>query len=124
MATSVTIPAQATSVTPTALWPANHKLVAVHAVAQIDDALGSTPIVQLVSINSNEPDDGLGDGDTAGDIIIQPDGTILLRAERSGRGQGRIYTITYSAQDASGNITVQSVTVVVLKDRSGAVKEK
>ena len=29
--------------------------------------------MKLVSVTSNEPDNGLGDGDTANDIVIQPE---------------------------------------------------
>ena len=101
------------SVSPNLLWPANHKMVAVHPIIQVSDNLDLHSVVKLVSVTSNEPDNGLGDGDTANDIVIQPDGTILLRAERSGKGNGRIYTITYSAQDAAGNITVKTITVLV-----------
>ena len=36
-----------------------------------------------------------------------------LRAERSGSGTGRIYTIAVEARDAAGNVNVQKVTVVV-----------
>jgi hypothetical protein len=64
-------------------------------------------VVQLVSITSNEPDNGTGDGDTTGDIqgasVGTADGTFALRAERSGSGGGRVYTIVYRATDASGN---------------------
>ena len=37
----------------------------------------------------------------------------LLRSERSGKGSGRVYTITYSATDASGHTTVRQATVTV-----------
>ena len=36
-----------------------------------------------------------------------------LRNERSGTGRGRLYTVTYSATDASGNKTVRQATVTV-----------
>jgi hypothetical protein len=36
-----------------------------------------------------------------------------LRAERSGLGDGRVYTITYKAVDNCGNMTFVSVTVTV-----------
>jgi hypothetical protein len=36
-----------------------------------------------------------------------------LRAERSGTGSGRVYTITYKATDASGNYATGSVTIEV-----------
>ncbi len=41
------------------------------------------------------------------------DRQFLLRSERSGKGSGRVYTITYSATDASGNTTVGQATVTV-----------
>ena len=46
-------------------------------------------------------------------IQIDEDGNIYLRAERSGTGSGRIYTITYSATDASGNSSSVSASVSV-----------
>ena len=71
----------------------------------------------LVSVTSNEPDNGLGDGDTANDIVIVDDFTFNLRAERSGTGQGRVYTITYQVTDACGNSTLASATVTVPHDK-------
>ena len=38
-------------------------------------------------------------------------GRIFLRAERSGTGDGRVYTITYEAVDASGNTSEAAATV-------------
>lgn len=108
-----TPPPLSLSVNPATLWPPNHKLVTVKVTKQATDDLDPNPIIELVSVTSSEPDNGQGDGDTAGDIVIKPDGTIQLRAERSGSGPGRVYTITYSATDRSGNQTIQSVTVTV-----------
>jgi len=44
----------------------------------------------------------------------------LLRAERGGGGSGRIYTMTYEAEDASRNTTRQAVEVIVPHDRGNA----
>jgi len=41
----------------------------------------------------------------------------LLRAERSGKGHVRIYTVTYGATDLAGNTTVKSAEVKVPHDR-------
>jgi hypothetical protein len=68
----------------------------------------------ITSVQSNEPVNGLGDGDTAPDWQITGNHTVSLRAERSGKGSGRIYTITIQATDAAGNMsTPQTVTVKV-----------
>jgi len=99
------------------LWPPNHKLATITASITVSDNCDPNPKVRLVSITSNEPDDGLGDGDTANDIqgatIGTDDRTFQLRAERSGRGTGRVYTVTYEASDASGNTTTRQATVSV-----------
>jgi uncharacterized protein len=101
------------SVSPDTLWPPRHQYVEVTATVSVSDNFDQNPTVELVSITSNEPDNGLGDGDTADDIVILDDFTILLRAERSAQGTGRIYTLTYKAADACGNETYATATVFV-----------
>ena len=79
------------------------------------------PTVKLVSITSNEPANSTGDGNTSPDIAGATFGTddrsFQLRAERKGNGHGRVYTVTYSAQDASGNTAQQIATVTVAHDQ-------
>ena len=101
------------SVTPNVLWPANHKYVDITATVTASDNFDPNPTITLVSITSNEPDNGLGDGDTSNDIVIVDDFHFKLRAERSGGGTGRIYTITYKVTDACGNSATTIVTVNV-----------
>jgi PKD repeat protein len=102
---------------PGELWPPNHKMVEVKVNVNVSDDFDANPTVRLLSITSNEPDNGLGDGDTAGDIEIRSDGRIFLRAERSGNGNGRIYTLTYSATDSAGNVTYSTTQVRVPKNQ-------
>jgi predicted extracellular nuclease len=97
----------------TVLWPPNHKYRVVNATVQASDNADPAPIVSLVSVTSDEPDDGEDDGNTVNDIVIQGDYSFLLRAERSGVGDGRVYTITYQAIDACGNVTLANATVIV-----------
>lgn len=101
------------SVTPDVLWPPNHKYVKVTPTISVNDVCVPKTKVELVSVTSNEPDNDLGDGDTANDIVINPDGTILLRAERAGSGSGRVYSINYVATDIGGNKTFGTAEVVV-----------
>lgn len=100
------------------LWPANHKMVAVTVSASATDAVGPVSY-RIVSATSSEPDNGLGDGDTPNDIEITGAMTLNLRAERSGTGNGRTYTITVEAKDAAGNKSTSTVKVVVPKSQSG-----
>jgi hypothetical protein len=106
------------SVTPNLLWPPNHKYVDVTATVVVADNFDPNPTVTLLSVTSNEPDNGLGDGDTPNDIVIVDDFTFQLRAERSGTGEGRVYTITYQVSDACGNTTTASAEVIVPKSNS------
>jgi hypothetical protein len=75
----------------------------------------------LVAATSNEPDNGLGDGDTANDIqgwlIGTADTAGMFRAERSGKGNGRIYTLLYEGRDRADNATRCSTTVTVAHDQ-------
>ncbi|HIJ53226.1 MAG TPA: hypothetical protein HPP66_10880, partial [Planctomycetes bacterium] len=48
---------------------------------------------------------------------VSDDGSIYLRAERSGTGSDRIYSITYQAVDDCGNAAVRSATVTVPHDQ-------
>jgi hypothetical protein len=76
----------------------------------------SSASCKIVSVTSNEVDDGLGDGDTAIDWKITGALTLEVRAERAGRGTGRVYTITVACTDASGNASTSTVTVTVPHD--------
>ncbi|MBA3849290.1 MAG: hypothetical protein C0502_04760 [Opitutus sp.] len=104
------------STTAPTLWPPNHKMVAVTVSASASDLVGVTSL-KIVNVTSNEPDNGLGDGDTPGDIQVTGNLTLNLRAERSGTGNGRVYTITVEARDAAGNASTRTVAVGVPKSQ-------
>ncbi|MDB4929532.1 MAG: hypothetical protein JWM10_2016 [Myxococcaceae bacterium] len=106
-----TAPSLALTVSPPMLWPPNHRLRPITVTTSTNDACDSATAVRCTAA-SNESDNGLGDGDTAGDVSWQ-NGELFLRAERSGTGTGRTYTITCTATDASGNRTVRTATVRV-----------
>ena len=105
---------------PDCLWPPNHKMHEVVCTLAIVDAGDDEPTVQLVSITSSESDNGYGtgDGNTSNDIQVDSEGRIFLRAERQGTNTGRIYTISYTVTDASGNSTDVSCEIDVPHDSS------
>jgi hypothetical protein len=106
----------------THLWPPNHKLVPITAQVTTSDNCDGTTWV-LTSITSNEPVNDIGDGDTAPDVVGAEIGTadteFMLRAERSGLGTGRIYTVTYTATDVCGNSTSAQAEVRVNHSQAG-----
>jgi hypothetical protein len=106
------------SVTPSqaTLWPPNHQMVAIDVAAAATDAVGVTSL-KIIAVASSEPDNGLGDGDTAGDAVITGPLSVNLRAERGGKGAGRTYTITVEARDAAGNTSTKTCTVFVPKSK-------
>jgi hypothetical protein len=104
---------QSLTASPNVLWSPNHQMVAVNISAVVSDAVDAAPITRIISVTSNEPVNGSGDGDTAPDWQITGNLTLNLRAERAGGGNGRVYTITVESRDAFGNASVRTVTVSV-----------
>jgi len=106
----------------TILWPPNHKLHEVTIWANAFDNGGGSIHLE-VEVQSSEPADGSGDGSTSGDYYIDSvdDETgvigLRLRAERSGKGEGRIYTIIITATDECGNQSVAQVQITAPHDR-------
>ena len=98
------------------LWPPDHRMVDIAVAYTVSDNADANPTVTL-SVTSNEPDNGLGDGDTAGDIVIVDSHRVRLRAERSSQGTGRVYTITVTCTDSAGKQSVETITVKVPKSR-------
>jgi len=104
------------SVDKPSLWPPEHQMVPIavsYSTADNCNALTCT-----LSVTSNEPINGLGDGDTAPDWSITDAHNLLLRSERSGKGSGRVYTIRIDCVDAAGNHTIKTVTVNVPKSQA------
>jgi len=98
---------------PNLLSPPNHKMVPVTLTVSSADLVDPGPVCTIASVSSNEPIDGLGDGDTAPDWEVLTGLSLNLRAERAGNGTGRIYRIAVSCVDASGNAATATATVLV-----------
>ncbi|HYV19599.1 MAG TPA: FG-GAP-like repeat-containing protein [Verrucomicrobiae bacterium] len=109
---------------PAVLWPPNHDLVPVEARFVAQDVCDNAGVrVELLSVTSSEPDDagGTADGTTTTDIqgatLGAADASVLLRAEREGKGPGRVYELRYRAIDAAGNATTAIGVVTVPHDQ-------
>jgi len=116
-----TIPPVITKVTasPNWIWPPNHKMVPVRVEAKVTDVCGPTSW-KIISITSNQAASAKGSGKTSPDWEITGPHTANLRAERSGKEDTRIYTITVQAKDQSGNLSkTKTVKVTVPHDHSG-----
>jgi predicted extracellular nuclease len=98
------------------LWPVNHKFVAVEILG-ITDPDGDPITVTIESIFQDEPVNGTGDGNTSQDGELDAYGAwmhvALLRAERDGGGNGRVYHVTFRATDPLGFSCTGSVQVSV-----------
>jgi DNA/RNA endonuclease G (NUC1) len=101
------------TVTPGVLGPPNHKMIDVTVGYTATDFSGE-PVCAL-SVASNEPVNGAGDGNTATDWQVIDAHRVKLRAERAGGGTGRIYTVAIHCTDASGNASTATGTVSVAK---------
>ena len=103
------------------LWPPNHELVDIGLVVDVYDTDDPQPAI-TVQVYSNEQDEG----PTSGDAHFWPDaerlatGDLLLRSERKGNGQGRIYLIIVTAIVESGNDGFDCATVIVPHNNSQA----
>lgn len=110
---------------PIILWPPNHKYHTIHvsdfvlSVTDICDANVGIEDVVITSVSSDEPEEvkGNGDGKTFDDIVFEDSQTVQLRAERQGKGNGRVYTINFEVTDGSDNTATGSFKVWVPHDQ-------
>jgi hypothetical protein len=100
------------------LWPPNHKLVNEEVSYTVEDTCDLS-LTCALSVASDEPINGTGDGDVAPDWIVLDAHHLQLRSERAGGGDGRTYTITADCEDDHGNAAQDDVLVEVPHDQSG-----
>ena len=104
------------SASPDSLWPPNHQMVPVTISYSVSANCNGANCSLRVS--SNEPVNQ-GDGDSAPDWIIIDNHHVMLRAERAGKGGGRVYTISIDCVDGAGNHAIRTVTVRVPRSQGG-----
>jgi hypothetical protein len=100
---------------PESIWPPNHKMVPIQ-ISGVTDPNNDSVTITVTGVTQDEPVNGLGDGDTSPDAAIQG-GKLLVRAERSGSGNGRVYHLNFTASDPFGQACTGIVTVCVPHDK-------
>jgi hypothetical protein len=105
------------SASPNEFWPPNHKLMPVAISVAATDNCTALPQSEIVKVTCNEPVNGPGDGNTDPDWVLTGKLSLNVRSERSGTGNGRVYTITVACTDAAGNSALKDVTVTVPKSK-------
>lgn len=105
--------------TPAILRGVSHRLQPVR-VGGASDPDDDPVTITIGTVTQDEPLDGGGDGDTAPDAMRGDSAdTVLLRAERDGRGDGRVYRVAFTARDPAGAACDGAVTVAVPHDADG-----
>ena len=102
-------PSLTVNLSPDALISQNVRAVAINASFAIKDNYDRMPEIKLESITANEP----LEANDIRDASIGLDDRYFKLLAVSKNAAGRIYIVTYSATDGSGNQTIASATVTV-----------
>jgi len=102
---------------PARLWPPDHTLQPV-AVQGVTDSNGNpaTVAITVTKITQDEPLTGGGSGSTSPDATGVGTATAMLRAERAGTGDGRVYHVSFGADNGKGGQCKGTVQVCVPHD--------
>ena len=101
---------------PNRLWPPNHKFTTVNVRVAASSTCGGVTC-SIVSVQSDEPLNCLGDGNTTPDWEISGALQVRLRAERAGNRNGRTYTVNVRCEYADVHVANSSTTVSVTHDQ-------
>jgi hypothetical protein len=71
------------------------------SIMGVSDPNNQDITITYTAVTQDEPVNGLGDGDTSPDAAVSGN-QILLRAERAGTSNGRVYVVHFKATDAEG----------------------
>lgn len=97
---------------PSRFWPPNGKMVSA-AVTNVSDPDGDTVTISITGISQDEPVGREPDGAGIGTAVAG------IRAARDGNGNGRVYTIAFTAMDGRGGSSNGTVTVCIPHDQGG-----
>jgi hypothetical protein len=84
----------------------------LRGITGVTDPDNDQVTINVTVVTQDEPVNGLGDGDTSPDAVLRGD-SVLLRAERSGKGNGRIYAVHFVAMDTLGGTCAGTLTMGV-----------
>jgi hypothetical protein len=103
------------------LWPPNHTMVPV-SILGVTDPNNQAVTITFNTVTQDEPVNGLGDGDTSPDAAVSGN-QVLLRAERAGTGNGRVYVVRFTATDDQGGSCSGTVKVAVPQSKKDPAGE-
>lgn len=104
---------------PSRLWPPDHTMRLVTLSGAVDPE-GEPVRITITTVTQDEPLNGQGDGNTAFDAQrTSTSPQVFLRAERSGKGDGRVYRVRFTATDLGGASCSEVVRVGVPKSEGG-----
>jgi hypothetical protein len=105
---------------PSRLWPASHRYAKV-SIEGVTDPDGDAVAITITGITQDEPLDSYGDGHTCPDGAGVGTDTALIRAERAhsrrNSRDGRVYHISFTADDGKGGTSTGTVNVCVPRNR-------
>ena len=102
------------------LWPPNHTFASVGIVG-VSDPNDDAVTITVTGVAQDERTEGVGAGTTSPDAVLQG-GDVLLRKERSGRGNGRVYSIDFIADDGKGGSCMGAISVCVPHDQKKPIR--
>ena len=108
-------------VVPTTLWPPNSKFRSA-SISGVSDPDGDQVTIIITAIRQDESVKDKIDGDRCPDGVGVGTGGVGLRAERSGSGDGRVYHVSFAAEDGHGGECVGTATVCVPHDQGAGVE--
>jgi hypothetical protein len=107
------------SATPEALWPPDRKMIDVSIVG-VSDPDGDSVALTITSISQDETPSTVRGHESCGDGAGVGSGMASVRAAFDGAGDGRVYSIGFSAMDDAGGECSGAVTVCVPHDQGGS----
>ena len=101
----------ALSTSPSFIWPANGKWIAVSVSVSASDDVDAAPVCALSGVS----------GAPASDVVVTGPLSARVRAVRNADGSTRVYLFEVSCHDAAGNASTAAASVSVSKDEAQKV---